>query len=155
MNRKSPTSQNNEYSKAQSQVFEILGSINDGIEGFESTVLMQSFNTTGVNRSVVENSSLEFKLPRIELPFFDYDGWRSFHDLYVAAVHSKTNVLPVQKLQFLKARLKGEAADLLEGLPIIDANYDKAWTALVGIYNNKKVLITTQLRARTNHLRIM
>lgn len=89
-----------------------------------------------------------FKLPSLHVPEFEgrYESWRSFHDLYVAAVHNNPTIPPVHKLQYLRSRLKGEAAAQLESYTITETNYDPAWKALLARYNNKRALVNTQLR---------
>lgn len=84
------------FSIADESVHDMLGEIGDLIEQIEAGKV--------VVRAEPKLKSAEFKLPRLELPMFggEYEEWNSFYDLYVAAVHSKTDVPKVQKLQFLK-----------------------------------------------------
>lgn len=130
------------YSVTDEAVHSTLGNIEDQIE------LLKDDNGEGNTSRSLTVKAAEFKLPRLELPIFngDYESWSSFHDLYVAAVHSKTEIPGVQKLQFLKSRLKGDAEALLRSFQITEANYAKAWQSLIDRYDNKRVLVTTQLR---------
>lgn len=88
------------------------------------------------------------QIPRLNVPMFNgqYEEWQSFHDLYVAAVHSNHTIQPVHKLQYLKSLLKGEAELLLKAMPITDDNYEIAWRTLSDRYNNRRALINTHLQ---------
>lgn len=89
------------------------------------------------------------KLPTISLPEFDgnYMQWLGFHDTFLALIHSNTDVPPIQKFHYLKAALKGEAAQLIESIAISAANYNLAWTTLVGRYANDYLLKKRHLQA--------
>ncbi|XP_065079351.1 uncharacterized protein LOC135702245 [Ochlerotatus camptorhynchus] len=73
------------------------------------------------------------KLPTITLPEFDgdYNQWLAFHDTFVALIHANPEVHDIQKLHYLRAALKGEAAQLVESIGISSANYTIAWQTLV------------------------
>lgn len=89
----------------------------------------------------------ELKLPRMQIPKFSgsFDKWPEFRDLYIALVHSRKNIPKVQKLQYLKANLEGEAGDIIRHLQITEANYDNAWKLIEKRFNNKKMLVTNYL----------
>lgn len=64
---------NDEFSTTEESYYNLLGEINDGIEA-TSPVQQQPLNSAAIlNRSVTDTGSTEFKLPRIELPYFDGD----------------------------------------------------------------------------------
>ncbi|XP_065087484.1 uncharacterized protein LOC135709188, partial [Ochlerotatus camptorhynchus] len=87
------------------------------------------------------------KYPELKLPEFSGNplGWRSFHDLYNAAVHSSGELSSSEKFQYLKSILRGEAAGLIEEIPISDENYAEAWKRLVNRYDNKRILVKCHL----------
>ena len=60
------------------------------------------------------------------------------YDTFKCAVHSRSNLAPIQKLQYLKSCLKGEAAALVKSLNFNDANYAIAIDLLKGRYENVK-----------------
>ena len=84
------------------------------------------------------SSSACVRLPRIECPTFTgkLSEWLGFHDLFLATIHTNESLSPAQKLQYLKASLKGEAGALLATVPIADNNYTKAWDLLVNTIEN-------------------
>ena len=87
------------------------------------------------------------KMPRLESASFDgnYEDWPSFSDSFITSVHKK-KLAPHQKLQYLKAAVKGEAANLIKALKITDSNYSIAWTTLENRYKNERETTTTLLR---------
>ena len=59
------------------------------------------------------------------LPTFGGDQlrWQSFCDLFCAAIESNPGFTGVQKFNYLKAQLYGDAAHTITGLPLTDLNY--------------------------------
>ncbi|XP_062541360.1 uncharacterized protein LOC134209392 [Armigeres subalbatus] len=89
------------------------------------------------------------KLPTISPPEFDgdYMQWLGFHDTFLALIHSNADVPAIQKFHYLRAALKGEAAQLIESIGISSANYNLAWQALVDRYANDYLLKKRHLQA--------
>ena len=79
------------------------------------------------------------KLPKLEIPSFngDYLDWTSFKDSFEAAIHNNATVTKVQKFNYLKSLLKGEAARHIADFALTEANYDLAWKQLHDRYQNK------------------
>ncbi|XP_055622508.1 uncharacterized protein LOC129766079 [Toxorhynchites rutilus septentrionalis] len=77
----------------------------------------------------------------------DYKDWLAFHDTFEALIHNNSEVVEVQKLHYLKAALKGEAAQLIESIGISSANYRLAWEAFVNRYANEYLLKKRHLQA--------
>lgn len=76
---------------------------------------------------------------KIENTWGEFDGtlskWKAFHDMFVSAVHEAGYLTNVFKFQQLVKSLKGEAAEVLEGWEISDANYPMAWDRLKTVYH--------------------
>ena len=89
------------------------------------------------------------KLPRLETPKFsgNLHEWISFRDRFGAAIHNQpANVLRgSQKLEYLKASLTDEAAEVIQSIQITDDNYQVAWDLLVKQYENKREIARTHL----------
>lgn len=103
-----------------------------------------------IPESVPHVSALSgLKLPTISLPEFDgdYMQWLGFHDTFLALIHSNPDVPAIQKFHYLKAALKGEAAQLIESIAISSANYNLAWQTLVDRYANDYLLKKRHLQA--------
>ncbi|XP_043863401.1 uncharacterized protein LOC122756838 [Drosophila mojavensis] len=89
----------------------------------------------------------DWELPRIHITPFDgdYKEWHAFKGLFDSAVHSKTTLTNIQKYHHLKSCLKGEAAKLIQHLPLADANYEIAWNSLVDRYEKPRYLVNVLL----------
>ncbi|XP_055528061.1 uncharacterized protein LOC129720597 [Wyeomyia smithii] len=89
------------------------------------------------------------KLSTISLPEFDgdYQQWLTFHDTFLALIHNNADVPPIQKFHYLRAAVKGEAAQLIESIAISSANYELAWRTLEGRYSNDYLLKKRHLQA--------
>ena len=90
-----------------------------------------------------------FKLPKMNIPVFsgEYLQWNFFWDLFNASVHSNENLTDAQRLQYLKASLKGDAAKIISHLTITDANYAGARNALQKRYANLRLIVRSHIRA--------
>ena len=90
-----------------------------------------------------------FKLPKMNIPVFsgEYLQWNFFWDLFNASVHSNETLTDVQRLQYLKASLKGDAAKIISHLTITDANYAGARNALQTRYANLRLIVRSHIRA--------
>ncbi|XP_071054607.1 uncharacterized protein [Onthophagus taurus] len=84
------------------------------------------------------------KLNKIVIPTFDgnYKNWPTFFDLFRTLIHENDSLSPVAKYQYLLTSLKGEAFNLLKGLPVTNENYSIAYTTLKRRYQNKRHLAT-------------
>ncbi len=73
-------------------------------------------------------SSKKVHLPKLNLPKFDGDilEYISFREMFDAAIHSDAQLDKVEKFQYLKGVLTGEAAAVIAGLPLTSKNYDEA-----------------------------
>lgn len=82
------------------------------------------------------------KLPTISIPEFDgdYMQWLTFYDTFQALIHDNQDLPPIQKFHYLRAAVKGEAAQIIETIAISSANYPLAWQALVNRYSNEYLL---------------
>ncbi|XP_055623126.1 uncharacterized protein LOC129766576 [Toxorhynchites rutilus septentrionalis] len=89
------------------------------------------------------------KLPTISLPQFDGDlnEWLTFHDSFNSLIHSSAEIPTVQKFQYLRSVLKGDALKLIESLTITANNYGVAWEALLNRYSNPYLLKKKHLQA--------
>ena len=89
------------------------------------------------------------KLPNRQLPTFtgSYTHWMIFSDLFKDFVDSKSHLSNSEKLNFLKACVKGEAARIIGSISITDANYNIALKLLKDRYENKRSVIEAHLQA--------
>ena len=91
-----------------------------------------------------------FKLPKLNIPIFtgEYLEWNSFWDLFNATVHSIKKLTDGQRLQYLEASLKGDAAKVITYLKITNANYAGARNALQARYANLHLIVRSHIKAK-------
>ena len=82
------------------------------------------------------------RLPQRQIRHFKGDimEWTSFWETFNAAIHS-SSLSAVQKFDYLKEYLKGEARLFVENLELTDANYQIAVNQLKATYGKTEVLI--------------
>ncbi|XP_057381572.1 uncharacterized protein LOC130704107 [Daphnia carinata] len=86
------------------------------------------------------------RLPQRQIKHFKGDilEWTSFWESFNASIHSST-MSDVQKFDYLKEYLKGEAYLCVENLELTAANYNIAIAELKRVYAKPKALIQTHL----------
>ncbi|XP_071580996.1 uncharacterized protein [Temnothorax nylanderi] len=91
------------------------------------------------------------RLPKLDLPKFSgkYDEWFPFFDVFNSIIHSNASLNNVQRLQYLRAAVSGEASDVINTLEMSDRNYEIAWNLLRERYDNKRVIVHTHIKAIT------
>lgn len=91
----------------------------------------------------------QMQLLKIALPKFSEDqlAWENFRDLFKSLVHDVVEIPSVQRLQYLKSALSGEALDVVANIPLTDAAYVGAWTDLNKRYGNQRVLLFSRICA--------
>ncbi|XP_058817389.1 uncharacterized protein LOC131680696 [Topomyia yanbarensis] len=89
------------------------------------------------------------RLPELKIPEFNgsFDEWMNFHDLFITLIHTNPHLSSVQKFQYLKAVLKGEALRLVQSLTVSAVNYTIAWDTLRRRYDNKNLQIKQHFSA--------
>ena len=91
----------------------------------------------------------KLRLPKLNLPTFSgsYTEWMSFIDLFHAAVDSNSQLSDSEKLNYLRACVKGDAAKLICSVAITDANYAIAMGLLSDRYANKRSIVQAHLQS--------
>lgn len=128
-----------------------IASVSDTLERLKLHLLKASHSSQQAAETKLP--AVEVRLPKLELPTFDgnLDEWLSFRDLFVAAVHDNSGLTGAQKLQYLKASVKGDAAILLQSVSITNDNYEQAWDLLNNRYQNRREIVTSTLKRLVNH----
>ena len=92
------------------------------------------------------------QLSRIDLRNFsgNFTDWAEFQDLFISMVTSNNSLTNVERLHYLKTSMMGDASELLKHIVTIGENFDRAWTTLTSRYENKRLLISSHLKALTS-----
>ena len=88
------------------------------------------------------------KLPKLELKkFYGYPvEWAPFWDSFNSAVHQNSSISDVNKFNYLKSLIHGQAANTISGFSLTGENYKEAVRLLKERYGNKQVLISALLK---------
>jgi len=94
-----------------------------------------------------EKTTHEVPLPHVNIPTFsgNYHNWSPFRDLFLRIIHNNKKLSNVEKMEYLKTSLSGEASKILQNLKVSDSNYETAWELLNKRYNNKRMLFISHL----------
>lgn len=94
--------------------------------------------TTTSTPSVKPVSHIRF--PEIHLPRFSgkLTDWCVFRDAFESAIGNREEISNVDKFQYLKGLVQGEAARIIESISISELGYTDAWRALKLRYENKR-----------------
>jgi hypothetical protein len=88
-------------------------------------------------------------LPKITLPQFTGDplAWQGFLDQYQVSVHNNVSISDIDKFNYLKGCLKGEAGAAISGLSLSSENYKEAVSILRDRFGNEQVLISAHMES--------
>ncbi|XP_064646772.1 uncharacterized protein LOC135499753 [Lineus longissimus] len=94
-------------------------------------------------------SKRKVNLPKLDLPRFSGNilEWKSFSDTFAAAIHDDTQLPNVQKFQYLRGQLDGEAKEVIAGLALTNENYAVAMTLLKERYGQQHKIVHEHMRA--------
>lgn len=105
-------------------------------------------------RSPTQSSSgtehaTHIRLPKINLPSFsgNYDKWFPFYDTFRALIHNNESLNNVQKFEYLRSSLTGQATNIVSSLEISERNYDLAWNLIKERYDNKRIIVQAHIKA--------
>jgi len=73
--------------------------------------------------------------------------WQTFRDSFDAAIHNSHSLSKVQKFNYLRAQLQGDALRAIAGLPLTDDNYNNAITLLTQRHGQSHSIIQAHMRA--------
>ncbi|GFS88619.1 DUF1758 domain-containing protein [Trichonephila clavipes] len=84
-----------------------------------------------VNSSIHVKSSV-VNLPKLEVPHFygNCENWISFKELFKSSILDNKSISDLEKLQYLQASVRGDAAKLIRGFAITVDNLKNCWDIL-------------------------
>ncbi|XP_073811829.1 uncharacterized protein [Musca autumnalis] len=126
----------------------------------QSFLNQSSWSSTMVNQNRTQGTeSLEAREPghRLRLPpctteifYGDYLSWPSFRDLFTAVYINCQSITPVEKLFYLRQSTQGEALEIVKKSPLTNDGFQTAWSNLKDRYENKRILVNSQLKILFN-----
>ena len=122
---------------------------------FSLVVAVESFmklNEEKLTKNQTAQAKVSIQLPVITLPTFSgsYDEWLSFSDIFKSIIDKNESLTNVQKFNYLRSVLKGEAAFVVQSLESTDCSYQIAWQLLESRYENKKYLVNKHVKTLFN-----
>jgi len=92
------------------------------------------------------------RLPPCDTEVFkgDYLKWPTFRDLFTAVYVNNSRLTSVEKLFHLNAKTSDEAKAIVAKSPLTNEGFDSAWAALRGRFENKRLLVNSQLKLPFN-----
>ncbi|XP_062122497.1 uncharacterized protein LOC133836179 [Drosophila sulfurigaster albostrigata] len=92
------------------------------------------------------------RFPPVDTEVFrgDYLRWPTFRDLFTAIYVNNPRLTPVEKLFHLNSKTADEANEIVAKFPLTNDGFASAWGALCERFENKRLLITSQLKILFN-----
>jgi hypothetical protein len=89
------------------------------------------------------------KLPKMKMPVFDGSplNWQGFWDQFKTSVHNNTGISAIDKFNYLKGCLSGEALAAVSGLALSSSNYLEAIELLSKRFGNEQLLISAHMES--------
>ena len=88
-------------------------------------------------------------MPKFDFPKFKghYKDWIPFYEQFMASVYCSTTIADIQKLNYLKAAVSGEALQLVSHLQLSNSNYKIVLKSLMDRYDNERLIVNSHLDA--------
>ncbi|XP_053406660.1 uncharacterized protein LOC128559357 [Mercenaria mercenaria] len=105
-----------------------------------------------LQKELVQNKQLKketVKLPKIDIPSFNGNKlyWIEFWDSFESAVHNNDRLSEVDKFNYLKSKLTGEAKHTITGLSLSNKNYEIAIQTLHKRFGDRQETIDLHYKA--------
>ncbi|XP_033229608.1 uncharacterized protein LOC117181150 [Belonocnema kinseyi] len=86
-------------------------------------------------------------IPESFLPKFSgkYEDWLSFKDAFSSMIHNQSDLNNIEKLQYLKSTVTGEAENKIKQISITGGNSNRAWNLLPSAFFDKRLVISRHL----------
>ena len=97
--------------------------------------------------SSVKSFSSRCRLPKFELPVFKGDplSWQGFWDQFSTSIHENEDITDIDRFNYLKRYLGGQALETISGLSLSKENYNHAIGTLRERFGNPQVLISSHM----------
>lgn len=110
--------------------------------------LSSSLSVTG-NQTECHNNLSMLQLPKRKFPTFsgNMTDWQGFEDLFKSILSHAPELPDIERFEYLKTSLEGEALILISHLALTASNYNSAWEILRARYGNKRDLARIHFEA--------
>ena len=94
-----------------------------------------------------DNKISNTKLPKLEFPVFKGNPleWQSFYDQFNISIHQNKTLSDIDRFNYLRRYLAGQALATISGLTLNSENYKEALNILIDRYGNPQVLISAHM----------
>ncbi|XP_076660443.1 uncharacterized protein LOC143363795 [Halictus rubicundus] len=112
-------------------------------ESFSLTPSQSMRTTTDSPAPSTSNSITGIHLPKINLPRFDgrLEKWLPFKDAFLSLIHGHTGLTDIQRFNYLRLSVSGQAESAIESFTMSEENYKAAWAQLLETYDNQRALV--------------
>ncbi|XP_075151025.1 uncharacterized protein LOC142225133 [Haematobia irritans] len=117
-----------------------------------STVLSTSQVSQQFRESRGHDHRLRLPPCTTEIFHGDYLSWPSFRDMFKAVYIDCQSITPVEKLFYLRQNTQGEALEIVKKSQLTNEGFEIAWSNLKDRYENKRILVNSQLKILFNLL---
>ena len=99
-------------------------------------------STTNNNSHESEAKKLGIKLPEFHIKKFDGNKlkWLAFKNVYVALIHTRSDISDVVKFTFLLDSISGKASEIIGAINLSSEGYQAAWNNLMRVYDKPKAI---------------
>ena len=106
------------------------------------SVVRESQRQMDLQPQTISPPSNSIRLPVLQCPTFEGDilKWQEFWDSFEATIHMNKSLHEIEKFNYLKSLLSGEAKLLISGLAVTNANYEVAIDLLHKRYGNNTTI---------------
>ena len=73
--------------------------------------------------------------------------WQEFWDSFEASIHKNPNLQPVDKFNYLRAELEGDASAVISGLELTNSNYEVAVNLLQERFGRDELMMDAHYSA--------
>ena len=143
------------HMKSLEPTYQVLAQAELKLEQFKhsqnsSTASLQSgLSLGGLGGHSSSSPQAHCKLPKLGLPQFAGNplDWQGFWDQFRVSIHDNPSVNDIDKFNYLKGCLKGEAQATISGLTLSSENYTEAIDVLKDRFGNEQVLISAHMES--------
>ncbi|XP_076661059.1 uncharacterized protein LOC143364822 [Halictus rubicundus] len=123
--------------------YEAIANADQLIESFHSNQAQAARNATISPTLSTSTTNPGLRLPKVSLPVFDgrLEDWVTFKDSFVSMIHNHPGITDIQRFNYLRSSVTGQAKDVIRSFTVSEENYNAAWQRLIKSYDNKRALI--------------